>query len=312
MAGEDDDLPEPEIETIRNLVGEGAWKAIARLGAVVKLDGLGVQDHSVDVSTLTRILDHFNRLVRITQAHRSNLEVKRRGPITEVKGAGHLAALASVPGSYAMPLRLDPPPGEMFAASHSHNELEEVVGLIMAEGTVLDGMLMALPERIGDELVSLLKAADAGKVDLGIIALRDGAISAQVELSARTAGQRAHVLEQPQSSDAGRQVVRGSLWRIDTKHHKVAIDAAAQDDDASIVVEALFEDRQLEQLRPLLREYVEVEVGIVEQRRSYEQTARSREMRMLSVEAWSPTKDAYAAETEDEADEAADGEAESV
>jgi hypothetical protein len=290
----DDDLPNPEIETIRNLVGEGAWNAIAQLGAVVKLDGSGVQDHSVDVSTLTRVLDHFNRLVRITQAHRSNLEVKRRGPITEVKGAGHLAALASVPGSYTMPLRLDPPAGEMFAADH--NELEEVVGLIVAEGAALDGMLTALPERIGDELVSLLKATDAGKVDLGIIALRDGAISAQVELSAKMAGQRAHVLEQPQSSDAGRQIVRGALWRIDTKHHKVAIDAAARDDDASIVVEVLFGDNQLEQLRQLLREHVEVEVSIVEQRRSYEQTARSREMKLLSVEPWSPTDDAYAAE----------------
>lgn len=298
MANGDDELPDPEIETIRNLVGDHAWKSIANLGAVVKLDGSGVQDNSVDVSILTRVLEHFNRLVRITQAHRGGLEVKRHGRITELKDAGHLAAFAAAPGSYAIPLKLDAPVGEMFPADH--HELEEVVNLLVADGATLDAVLKALPERVGDELVSLLKATDAGKVDLGIIALRDGTVSAQVEVSAQVAAQRSHVLEQPQSSDAGRQVLRGSLWRIDTKHSKVTIDAAAQEEDAPIVVEVCFEEDQLEELRKLLREHVEVEVSIVEQRRSYEQTARSREMKLLSIKPWSPVDDAYAVEIEDD------------
>ena len=145
--GNGDDLPEPEIETIRNLVGGQTWNAIADHGAVVTFDGAGVHDNSVDVATLTRVLSHFNGLVRIAQAYRGGLEVKRKGPVTEVKGAGHLAALAPLPGSYAIPLRLDPRPGEMFATDHQ--ELEEVIALILAGGADLDGMLEKLPEADG-------------------------------------------------------------------------------------------------------------------------------------------------------------------
>ena len=36
---------------------------------------------------------------------------------------------------------------------------------------------------------------------------------------------------------------------------------------------------------------------IIEQRRSYEQTARSKEMKLLAVKPWNPVEDAYAAET---------------
>jgi hypothetical protein len=290
----DDGLPDPEIETIRNLVGDRVWEVISTLGAVLRLDGLSVQDNSVEVSTLTPVLEHFNRLVRITQAHRSGLEVKQRGPITEVAGAGHLVAVASLPGSYAIPLRLDPPAGEMFAGDH--NELEEVVGLLVADSDSLREILAALPERVGDELVNLLRAADAGKVDLGVVALRDGFVSAQATVSAQTAAQRADVLEKPETSDAGRVVVRGALWRIDTKHRKVTIDATACDDETPTVTDVLFEENQLEELRALLREYVEVEVSIVEQRRSYEHAARKREIKLLSIKRWNPVEDADSAE----------------
>lgn len=294
----DDDLPPPEIETIRNLVG-GAWHSLAQRGAVLKLDGASVRDHSIDVSVLAPVLEHFDRLVRITQAHRSGLEVKRRGPITEVKGAGRLAAMAPAPGSYAIPLRLDPPHGEMFSADH--RELEEVVTLFTADDAALDEMLAALPERVGDELVNLLRATDAGKVDLGVIVLRDGGVSAQANVAARDAAKRVKILEEPQSSDAGRQVLRGTLWRLDTKHRKATIDAASPTaDEAAIVAIVAFDDEQLEELRQSLREYVEVEVSLTEQRRSYEQTARSREMKLLSVKPWNPVEDAYAADTESE------------
>jgi hypothetical protein len=303
---DEDDLPPPEIETIRNLIGGSAWQSLSNRGAVVKLTGMGVHGYSVNVSILAPVLEHFNRLVRITQAHKSGLEVKRRGPITEVKGAGHLAAMAPAPGSYAIPLRLDPPTGEMVLADY--HELEEVVSLITADGTALDNMLTTLPERVGDELLNLLRAANAGNVDLGVIVLRDGSISAQVEIAARTAGQRVKTLEQPQSSDAGRQTLRGTLWRIDTKHRQVTIDAASLGDEAAHVAVVTFEDGQLEELRQSLREYVEVEVGVVEQRRSYEQTARSREMKLLSIQLWDPAADAYeaSAEVEPEPDAAAD------
>jgi hypothetical protein len=290
----EDDLPPPEIVKIRNLVGDSAWQSLSQRGALLKLAGSGVHGNSVDVSILAPVLEHFDRLVRITQAHRSGLEVKRRGPITEVKGAGRLAAMAPAPGSYAIPMRLDPPRGEMFSADHS--ELEDVVSLITADDATLDKMLTTLPERVGDELVNLLRATDAGKVDLGVVVLRDGGISAQVEVAAQAAGQRVQILERPQSSDAGHQVLRGTMWRIDTKHRKVTIDAASPSDEAAIVAVVAFKDDQLEELRKSLREYVEVEVSIIEQRRSYEQTARSQEMKLLSIKPWNPVKDAYAAE----------------
>lgn len=292
----EDDLPPPEIETIRNLVGGPAWQSLSQRGAVLKLDGAGVHDSSVDVSILAPVLAHFDRLLRITQAHKGGLEVKRRGPITEVKGAGRLAAMVPALGSYAIPLRLDPPPGEMLL-SVDHHELEEVVSLITADDAALNQMLTTLPERVGDELVNLLKAADAGKVDLGVIVLRDGAVSAQANVAAREAATRVRTLEQSQSSDAGRQFLRGALWRIDTKHRKVTIDAASPTaDEAAIVAVVAFDDNQLEELRKSLREYVELEVSLIEQRRSYEQTARSREMRLLSVKPWNPVEDAYAAQ----------------
>ena len=287
--GNGDDLPEPEIETIRNLVGGQTWNAIADHGAVVTFDGAGVHDNSVDVATLTRVLSHFNGLVRIAQAYRGGLEVKRKGPVTEVKGAGHLAALAPLPGSYAIPLRLDPRPGEMFATDHQ--ELEEVIALILAGGADLDGMLEKLPERMGDELVALLTATETGNVDIAIVALRDGHISAGAKVDAATARDRAHALRKVRSSDVGREILHGSLWRIDTKHHTIAIDAAGQDEDTAAMVTATFEDQQLEQLRALLRDYVEVELAVTAERRSYEQTARKWERRVLSIESWSPAEE---------------------
>jgi hypothetical protein len=290
----EDDLPPPEIETIRNLVGDETWKSFAHRGALVKLDGAGVQEHSVVVSTLAPILTHFDRLVRITQAHRSGLEVKRQGPITEVKGVGHLAALTPVPGSFAIPLRLDPPSDEMFA--DDKNELEAVVGLLTVDGTALDELLITLPERVGDELVRLLKEAESGRVGLAIVVLRDGDISAYVDVAADTAAQRAHSLERTQASDAGRQTLRGTLWRIDTKHNKMTIDAAGSDEDDPIVVTVSFDDSQLEDLKESLREYVEVETSITEIRRSYEQTPRTKERRLLAIRSWNPVADAEDAE----------------
>jgi hypothetical protein len=299
-----DDLPDAEIETIRTLVGDAAWQSLSVRGALLKLAGIGVHGNSIELSVLAPVLQHFDRLVRITQAHKSGLEVKRRGPITEVKGAGHLSALAPVPGSYAIPVTLEPTQGEMVSADHE--ELEQVVSLITADEGVLNETLSKLPERVGDELVNLLAVADAGKVDLGVVVLRDGHVSARAEVASRTAGQRAQALQRPLSSDAGRQTLRGTLWRIDTKHHKVTIDASGTDDEPVVIATVAFEDDQLDDLKQSLREYVEVEVSIIEQRRVYEQTARSQAMKLLSIKAWSPVDDAYEAEAEAASEPASD------
>lgn len=307
--GDDDGLPPPEIETIRNLVGN-AWHSFSERGALLKLEGAGIRDNSVGVAILAPILEHFDRLLRITQAHRAGFEVKRRGPITEVKGFGHLAAMAPVPGSYAIPLRLDPPQGEMFA--EERDDLEEVVRLMAADRDTLNEMLRRLPERTGDELVNLLKVADAGRVDLGVVVLSKRTISAQVDLGAQSAGQLAKRLEEPQSSDAGRQVLRGTLWRIDTKHRKITIDAAAATEDMAIVATVDFVDSQLDGLREALREHVEVEVSVIEQRRSYEQTARKQEMKLLALKPWNPVGEAQEAQAAAETDIAAEPAAEAA
>ncbi len=233
---------------------------------------------------MAKVIDHFDRLVRVMQAHLGGLEVKSMGPITEASGAGQLAAFAPAAGSFALPLRLEPPKGEMFPLDYK--ELDEVVKLLAEDGESLEAKLQVLPDRVGNELVGLLKAARTGAVDLGIFALREKQLSAQVELSATTAAKRVETLEKPVSSAVGHQILQGYLWRIDIKHNKATIDTAEVGEESSTPAIVAFDDEQLEELRPLLRDYVELEVAVTEERRRYEQAARSREMRLLHVESW--------------------------
>jgi hypothetical protein len=274
----DDDLPEPEIETIRNLA------PIAPRGAVVALDGEGVRNNSVDVRVMSRVLTHFDRLVRILRADRGGFEIKRRGRIVEVKGARRLAALPAIAGSYVVPLRLDDPEGEMVIADH--NELEGVVTLLAEDEEAMQAVLSELPERVGDELLGLLRVLAAGSVDLRAYALRDGETTARAEVRAEEATRRSAWLADPAWSEPGVDSLRGTLFRIDTRRGRIAIDVSKEDDPSAVVEEASFSLDLLEDLRKALHREVQLEVSVIEQRRRYERSARGRLMtvtRVLSV-----------------------------
>lgn len=276
-----DDLPDPEIETIRNLVGD-AWRDIAeRGGALIRLDGPGVRDNGVEIPVMTRVLTHFDRLVRIVAAHRSGLEVKRRGRIMEARGTRRLAAVAPASGSFALPLRLDNPEGELVVVDH--REMEAVVELLEIDQDRMDEKLRDLPERTGDELVELLQATTTGQVDLCVVVLREGRVSARSEVTLGRAAPLARHLETTTWSEEARQVVIGTLFRIDTRNEKIAIDTPSEDDESSEVIEAMFSMDLLETLRAALHSYVEVQVDVREEKRPYERTSRSRSITVVSV-----------------------------
>ncbi len=268
---DDDDLPEPEIETIRNLHD----------GALVALSGPGVRDHSVEVPVLSRVLDHFDRLVRVVQADRAGFEVKRRGRIVEVKGARRLVAMAPIRASFEMPLKFAEPEGQLIVTEH--DELDVVVGLLSAGEESLLAKLHDLPERVGDELVGLLAAAEGGQVDLDVVAVRNGAVTARARVVNTIAGRRAQYLADLTWSDPGIDVLRGTLFRIDTKRGRIAVDVSSEEDEAAVVAEASFTLDLLEKLRAALHKHVEIVVSVVEERRRYERTARSRAMTVFRV-----------------------------
>lgn len=276
----DDDIPEPEIEIIRNLVG-GGWERVVSGGAFIRLDGPGVHENAVEVPVIGRVLNHFDRLFRIVVAHRGGLEVKRRGRITEVKGTRHLAAVAPLPGSFVIPLRLDNPEGELVVADH--RELETVVHLLETRTDRIDEALRELPERAGDELVELLGATEGGQVDMRVVALRDGDVSARADVPTGEARAVSRHLSSTKWSETGQQALTGVLFRIDTRNEKIALDVYDEESEASEIVEASFSIDLLETLRPALHGYVEVVVDVREERRPYERTARGRSMSVVSV-----------------------------
>jgi hypothetical protein len=269
----DDDLPDPEIEIIRNL-------APSR-GAVVALDGEGVRSNAVDVRVMSRVLEHFDRLVRIVRADRSGFEVKRRGRIVEVKGARRLAALPALAGSYVVPMRLDDPEGELVIADH--DELEAVLGLLTEDDEALQRLLNDFPERVGDELLGLVRALAAGAVDLRAFAVRDGHTTARAEVGTEAAAHRSTWLADPTWSEPGVDYLRGTLFRIDTRRGRIAIDVSEADDPSPVIEEASFSLDLLEQLRKALHREVELEVSVIEERRRYERTARGRAMTVARV-----------------------------
>jgi len=271
----DEDLPEPEIETIRNLL------PCEPRGAVVALDGEGVQQNAVDVRVMSQVLDHFDRLIRIVRSHLSGFEVKRVGRIVEVRGARRLMALPAAAGSFVVPLRLVDPEGEMVVTDH--DELEAVVGLLSEDDEAMLRILGESPERVGDELLSLLRALTAAHVDLRAYALREGELTARAEVRSAVASRRSTWLADSTWSEPGVDALRGTLFRIDTRRGRVAIDISREDDPSPVVEEASFSLDLLEQLRRALHRDVELEVNVIEQRRRYERTARGRLMTVTRV-----------------------------
>lgn len=271
------DPPPVKIGTIRNFaeLPPELKDAIAN-GALLALAGAGIHDeNAVEVGVLSEILIHFDRLFRIMRASAGRLEVKRTGRLPEVAGARRLVVLPAVAGSYAIPLRLEDPEGELVV--EDRHELEDVVSLLgQSEEESFTNRLLDLPERAGDELNSLLEALAAGKVDLTVEVVNDGQASEPTRVEARAARRLSTWLTEPVTSEVGVEVLAGKLFRIDTKRGRVAVDVAQEDDESPVVAEASFRPEQLDELRAALNYRVELEVSVVEERRRYERTARGR------------------------------------
>jgi hypothetical protein len=282
------DPPPPKIGTIRNFADlSPEIQATIPDGALLALDGAGIRANSVDVGVLSEVLIHFDRLFRIMRAFTSRLEVKRTGRLPDVAGAKRLVVLPAYAGSFAIPLRLEDPEGELIV--EDRQELEQVVSLLGEnEGESFAARLFDLPERAGDELCSLLETLAAGKVDLAVEVVHDGEASEPTQVAADLAGRRSVWLTEPVTSEVGVETLKGKLFRIDTKRGLVAVDASEEDDDSPVVVQAAFVPEQLEDLRAALNYQVELEVSVVEERRRYERAARGRTMSVASIHRLAP------------------------
>ncbi len=279
--GNGDDLPEPIIEPIRNFseLPEQVRKAVAD-GAFLRIRDREPVENAVSVNVLSGVLVHFDRLFRILQAVKSGIEVKRTGRVPEVVGAKHLAAFPAYAGSYALPLRLEAPEGELVG--DDRGALESVVQLLSASNEApLQEHLSNLPERVGDELYALLHELAQGEADLTVEEVRDGEGAGEVEISPSAAKSRAAWLSSLVESALASETIFGKLFRIDTKRGRIAIDS--QEDDESVIVEANFQAAQLEDLRHALNNVVEIEVQVIEEKRPYERTARNRVMSIVEI-----------------------------
>lgn len=280
--GNGGDLPEPEIEKIRNYADlpEHIRDAIQD-GALLTLKGHGPHESAIDVNVLSGVLVHFDRLFRILQAVKGGLEVKRTGRIAEIMGARHLAALPALQSSYALPLRLEAPDGELIG--DDREALESVMELLTdEEETSFGDRLSNLPERVGDELYALLHELALGGADLSIEAVRNSEGAGEIHIDSQAAKARASWLTSLVESDVASETIQGKLFRIDTKRGRVAIDSP-QEADESVIVEATFQPAQLEILREALNHQVEIDMQVVEEKRPYEQTARNRVMAATDI-----------------------------
>lgn len=217
------------------------------------------------------------------RAFAARLEVKRTGRLPDVAGAKRLVVLPAYAGkSFAVPLRLDSPEGELVV--EDRNELETVVSLLgESEGDSFAEQLFDLPERAGDELNLLLETLAAGCVDLTIEVVRGGQPESPVRVGTEAADARSAWLTEPVVSEVGSETLRGKLFRIDTKRGRIAVDISQDDDEAPDVAEAAFQPDQLDELRDALNHRIEIEVRVVEERRRYERTARGRTRSVVSV-----------------------------
>lgn len=279
--GNGDDLPDPEIEKIRNFSDlPSSIRGRVTDGALLTIDGAAVHENAIDVNILSGVLVHFDRLFRILQAARSGLEVKRAGRIADVVGSRHLSALPALSGSYAMPLRLEAPEGELVG--DDREALEHVMALLSGDDSHdLGDVLSHLPERVGDELYALLHELASGQADLKVEAVRDGQATDEVSVSVDAAKSRATWLTSLVESAVAGETIQGKLFRIDTKRGRIALDS--QEADESVIVEASFQPSQLEDLRRALNHVVEIEVQVIEEKRPYERTARNRVMSVTGI-----------------------------
>lgn len=279
--GSGDDLPEPIIEPIRNFADlpEQVRKEVAD-GAFLRIRDREPIENAVSVNVLSGVLVHFDRLFRILQAVMSGIEVKRTGRVPEVVGAKHLAAFPAYAGSYALPLRLEAPDGELVG--EDLGALESVMRLLSeSDDAPLRDKLSNLPERVGDELYALLHELAQGEAELAIEEVREGQGTGEVEISSTSAKSRAAWLTSLVESALASEVLSGKLFRIDTKRGRIAIDS--HEDDESVIVEANFQPAQLEALRHALNNEVEIEVEVIEEKRPYERTARNRVMSVVGI-----------------------------
>jgi len=279
--GNGDDLPEPKIEPIRNFAGlpEEVRKAVGE-GAFLRIRDSEPVENAVSVNVLSGVLVHFDRLFRILQAVKSGIEVKRTGRVPEVVGAKHLAAFPAYAGSYALPLRLEAPEGQLVG--DDRGALESVMQLLSeSDESPLRDQLSNLPERVGDELYALLHELAQGEAALTVEEVRDCEGTGEIEISTGSAKSRAAWLTSLVESALARETIFGKLFRIDTKRGRIAIDS--QEDDESVIVEANFQPAQLEDLRHALNNVVEIEVQVIEEKRPYERTARNRVMSVVDI-----------------------------
>ncbi len=275
-ADKEPDLPPPEFEPIRNFAG-----LPARIRRLVD-DGLFValgrsEDNAIRVGTLWGLLEHLDKLFHAVQVNKSGSDVNRRGALAAVTGGRELEALPSLHGSYALPLRLTPPDGQMVG--QEYQELDALIDLL-APTTDLEEMLQELPERIGDELRRLFAVLASGDTGLRMELVRNGQAVTEVEVRADEAQSKAAWLNEKTPHDLGTKTLRGKLFRIDTKKKEIRIDVIGGTDGELDVESAIFQDEQLDELREALNHQVEMEVSVSEDRRPYERSVTSPTLRV--------------------------------
>lgn len=264
------DLPDPEFEQILNYAG-----LPARIRGRVQ-DGLFVvlgtsDENAIRVGTLWGLLEHLDKLFHAVQVDKSGQDVNRRGSLAAVPGGRELEALPALAGSYAIPLRATAPDGEMFA--EDYRELDALIDLLKPT-TNLGETLHELPDRIGDELRRLYRVLASGGTNLRVEMVRSGVAVADIEVPVDEAQSKAAWLEEKTPHDLGTRILRGRLFRIDTKKSEIRIDAIREAGEPS-VESATFQDGQLDELKNALNHQVEMEVSVSEDRRPYERSATS-------------------------------------
>lgn len=286
--GDDGGLPEPEIETIRNIAAHSYGHD--DVGAILRL-GSGQQSQSVDVRLLASVATHYERLVRIVRIDRTGYEVKRKGRLLELKDAPVLAAMPAAAGSFVLPLRLESSDQQTFFDAQ---ELSTAVSLL--NGTNVEAILRGLPERAGDELEALLKTIGTGGVQVEAAVVVENEISALAHVAPESAQRRATQLGRLEWVDGGETTLHGHLFEIDAKHWRLTLEVSAgpdaDDPDLETVEmlgtagsdeQVLFPPEMWDALYALLRKDVEIDVSVQEQRRHYERLARSRRMTVTAV-----------------------------
>lgn len=273
------DLPDPEFESIRNFaqlpeqirdqIRDGLFLAFGR-----------AEESAIRVATLWGLLEHFDKLYQTVQAHKAGREVNRFGALAGVAGGKELEALPAYAGSFALPLRLKPPDGQLVGEDFS--ELDELVELL-APSTNLEETLPQLPERIGDELRQFYKALASGGTHLRVEVIRDGEAVSDAEVGPDEAQLKVRWLEEKTSHSLGTRTLRGHLFRIDTKKKEIAIDVLGPTEGEANVERATYEEEQLDELRDALKHEVEIEVSVSEDRRPYERSVTSPNLSLNSI-----------------------------